>query len=128
MAAVSQHQRQKNGEQVTNRMRARVQNGYWVWAAPPAGYQWADIRGHGKMIVPVEPAASAIRRALEGFASGRFETQAELHRFLESDPHFPKNPNGGVHFQKIRQMLERSVYAGYLDAPKWGLSLIPGKH
>ncbi len=28
LASVSQHQRQKNGEQTVNRMRARVQNGY----------------------------------------------------------------------------------------------------
>ena len=29
LASVSQHQRQKNGEQTKNRMRARVMNGYW---------------------------------------------------------------------------------------------------
>lgn len=31
LASVSQHQRQKNSEQTKNRMRARVQNGYWVF-------------------------------------------------------------------------------------------------
>lgn len=35
LASVSQHQRQKNGEQTKNRMRARVMNGYWVFHAPP---------------------------------------------------------------------------------------------
>ena len=37
LASVSQHQRQKNGEQAKNRMRGRVMNGYWVFHAPP-GY------------------------------------------------------------------------------------------
>ncbi|MEO1609023.1 MAG: recombinase family protein [Pseudomonadota bacterium] len=128
LAAVSQHQRQKNAEQVINRMRARVINGYWVWAIAPVGYKWSKIAGHGKMLVPDEPIASIVRNALEGFASGLYETQAEVHRYLQSQPSFPLNKNGRVHFQKIRQMLERSVYAGYIDAPKWGLSLIPGKH
>jgi len=31
LASVSQHQRQKNGEQTLNRMRARALNGYWVF-------------------------------------------------------------------------------------------------
>jgi len=34
LASVSQHQRQKNGKQTVNRMRARIQNGYWVFQAP----------------------------------------------------------------------------------------------
>jgi DNA invertase Pin-like site-specific DNA recombinase len=34
LASVSQHQRQKNGEQTKNRMRARAMNGYWVFPAP----------------------------------------------------------------------------------------------
>jgi len=34
LASVSQHQRQKNGEQTRNRMRARLQGGYWVLNAP----------------------------------------------------------------------------------------------
>ena len=34
LASVSQHQRQKNGEQTLNRMRARASNGYWVFQAP----------------------------------------------------------------------------------------------
>ena len=128
LAAVSQHQRQKNAEQVVNRMRAHVMNGYWVWATAPVGYKWSKVAGHGKMLVPDEPVASIVRNVLEGFASGLYETQAEVHRYLQSQPSFPLNKNGRVHFQKIRQMLERSVYAGYIDAPKWGLSLIPGKH
>jgi len=37
LASVSQHQRQKNSEQTKNRMRARIQNGYWVFQAP-VGY------------------------------------------------------------------------------------------
>jgi site-specific DNA recombinase len=38
LASVSQHQRQKNGEQTINRMRARTMNGYWCFAAP-VGYR-----------------------------------------------------------------------------------------
>lgn len=48
LASVSQHQRQKNGEQTRNRMKARVQNGYWVFSAP-IGYKYQRVTGRGKM-------------------------------------------------------------------------------
>ncbi|MEO0763326.1 MAG: recombinase family protein, partial [Pseudomonadota bacterium] len=50
LASVSQHQRQKNGEQVKNRQRARVMNGYWTFP-PPAGYKYDKVPGHGKLLV-----------------------------------------------------------------------------
>src|SRR5690606_38966750 len=42
LASVSQHQRQKNGEQTKNRMRARVMNGYWPFQAP-VGYKYRRV-------------------------------------------------------------------------------------
>ena len=44
LASVSQHQRQKNGEQTLNRMRARALNGYWVFHAP-VGYKYERVSG-----------------------------------------------------------------------------------
>jgi DNA invertase Pin-like site-specific DNA recombinase len=128
LASVSQHQRQKNAEQVINRMRARFLNGYWVFCCP-VGYRYERVAGHGKMLVPDEPRASIIREALEGFASGRFSSQIEVRRFL--DQHgglFATARSQALHLQKVREILERSVYTGIMDAPKWKLSGIQGKH
>lgn len=127
LASVSQHQRQKNGEQTKNRMRARVSNGYAVFP-PPMGYQYARASGRGKMLLPVEPAASIMREALEGFASGRFETQADVGRFLEGHPLFPKDKNGKLRQNRVPQFLSQPIYAGYVEAPKWGVTLRPGHH
>ncbi|MEO1537896.1 MAG: recombinase family protein [Pseudomonadota bacterium] len=128
LASVSQHQRQKNGEQTTNRMRARIQNGYWVFQAP-IGYRYERISGQGKVLVRDEPNASVLQEALEGYASGRFETQVEVKRFLERQPSFPKDlPGGEIRNQRIYEMLTRAIYAGYVEAPKWGVSLRKGQH
>ena len=127
LASVSQHQRQKNAEQVVNRMRARFLNGYWVFCAP-FGYRYERVGHHGKMLVPDEPRASIVREVLEGFASGRFNSQMEVKRFLDGHPDFRRKYSKTIYLQKIRELLERSVYAGYMDAPKWGLSQIEGKH
>ncbi len=127
LASVSAHQREKNAEQVLHRMRARMQGGYWVFQ-PPAGYRFDKQAGHGKILVRDEPYASLIAEALENFASGRFETQCEVKRFLEASVHCPKDGRGEVHYSRIRDILTKPVYAGYLDKPEWGLSLVKGKH
>jgi site-specific DNA recombinase len=85
LASVSQHQRQKNGEQTINRMRARMQSGYWVFQAP-VGYRYEREGGQGKRLVRDEPNASILQEAFEGYASGRFATQVEVKRFLERPP------------------------------------------
>ena len=128
LASVSQHQRQKNGEQTINRMRARTMNGYWVFQAP-IGYRYQRVSGHGNMLVRDEPYASILEEALEGFASGRFDSQAEVKRFLESQPDFPKDvPNGEIRAQRITEFLTRPIYAGYVHAPSWDVSLRKGHH
>ena len=128
LASVSQHQRQKNGEQTKNRMRARVMNGYWVFHAPP-GFSYEKTKEHGKLLMRTEPLASIIQEALEGFASGRFETQGEVKRFLENQPDFPKDRRTGlVRFEEVVRLMRRVHYAGYIEAPDWGVSLRKGHH
>ncbi len=95
LASVSQHQRQKNKEQVVNRMKARLMNGYF---------------------------------ALEGFATGRFETQAEVKRFLEQHTIFKRDLNGEIHPQRIKKLLTNLIYAGYYKYEPWGVPLTKGKH
>lgn len=127
LASVAAHQREKNAEQVQNRMKARMMGGYAVFNAPP-GYRYDKVGKHGKLLVRDEPCASAIAESLEGFASGRFETQGEVKRFLEASPHFPKGKKGAVHLQKVKEILTRVLYAGYLDKADWGISLVKGHH
>ncbi len=75
LASVSQHQRQKNGEQTKNRMRARAMGGYWVFQSP-VGYRYERVTGGGKILVRNEPFATIVTDALKGFASERFGSQA----------------------------------------------------
>ncbi len=127
LASVSQHQRQKNGEQTKNRMRSRVQNGYWVFQAP-TGYKFERVSGRGKMLKRDEPVASVVQEALEGYASGRFETQADVMRFLQDNPLFPKDSSGIVRHQRVGVLLSQCAYAGYVEAPNWGVTLRAGQH
>lgn len=127
MVTVAQHQKEKNGEQTKNRMRARVMSGYWVFQAP-TGYRFAQVTGQGKMLKRDEPVASVVQEALEGYASGRFETQAEVMRFLQDNPLFPKDKSGIVRNQRVAILLKQCAYAGLIEAPTWGVGLRRGLH
>ncbi len=128
LASVAQHQREKNAEQTSNRMKGRMMNGYAVFAAP-MGYAYKKTGSHGKLLTRVEPVASIIQEGLEGYASGRIATQAELKRFFESQPNFPKDlPNGQIRQQRITDLLNRVIYAGYIESDKWGVTRRKGHH
>jgi site-specific DNA recombinase len=127
LACVSQHSRQKNAEQTLNRMQARVQQGYWVFQAI-WGYKYAPCPTGGKMLVRNEPLASVIQEGLEGFARGRFSSQAEVKRFFESHACFPKSKGGVVTGERVNQLLTQPLYAGYVAMPSWNIKPRKGRH
>ncbi|MEO0620586.1 MAG: recombinase zinc beta ribbon domain-containing protein [Pseudomonadota bacterium] len=52
-----------------------------------------------------------------------------MERFFEAKPAFPKSSHTGtVRLTKVREILERPAYAGYVEAPNWGVSLRMGHH
>lgn len=128
LASVAQHQREKNAEQISNRMRGRMMNGFSVFAAP-IGYKYEKTKTNGRVLTPDEPIASIIKEGLEGYASGRFASQAEVKRFFEEQPAFPKDlPNGHIRQQKVSNILKRVIYAGYVEHEPWGVTRRKGHH
>ena len=128
IAAQGELERKQNRRQVIQKMKARVEQGFWVFRAP-VGYKYVTSKRGGKELVPDEPLAAVVREALEGYASGRLASQTEVKRFLEADPFFPKDmPNGLLRPQTVPRFLGKAVYAGYVEAPEWGVSLRKGNH
>ncbi len=127
LASVSAHARVKNAEQTRNRMEARMRSGYYTFA-PPWGYKSEKREGHGNVLVRDEPLATIIEAGMMGMASGRFQTRAELARYFESQPDFPKTRFGTVTIETVNRILNRVVYAGMVERPEWGVSLRQGKH
>ena len=122
LVTMAQHQREKGAEQTKSRMRGRVLNGYWPFYTC-RGYRHEHKTGEGKVLVRDEPDASIIQEALEGFASGRFQTRAEVRRFLEMHPSFSRLTN-----QLVQLILTRPIYAGYVGKPEWDIPLRKGRH
>lgn len=126
-AAQGQLERKQNRRQVVQKMKARLESGFYVFA-PPAGYQYQKDKAYGKILVPDEPVASIITEMMKGFASGRFQTKEEARRFLEHSPEFPKVNSGKVGNNKVKRILTNPIYAGYVEYKPWGISLNKGQH
>lgn len=127
IAAQGQLERLQNRRQTLQKMKARLERGYYVFAAP-VGYRYEKVEGHGRMLVRDEPLASIVQEALESYASGRFQLQAEVKRFLASHPEYPRDRGGEVRAQRVTDLLKRPVYAGYVESPDWGVTLRKGHH
>ncbi|MGB0659542.1 MAG: recombinase family protein [Mangrovicoccus sp.] len=127
LAAQGELERKQNRRQVMQKMEARVRAGYWLFA-PPVGYRYEKVPGHGKMLVRDDPAASLIREALTRYSTGQLASIAEVKRFVEGSPDFPTKTPGQVKIDIVKRMIERPIYAGYMTLEKWNLSMLTGKH
>lgn len=127
MAAQGALERKQNGRQVAQKMQARMENGYYIHTCP-IGYRYQTIKGRGKVLVPNPPFDAIIREAFEGYASRRFESQAEVKRFFETFPEFPRNKNGVITPQRVTDILTQPVYTGHICSERYGLSWLKGHH
>ena len=128
-AAVGELDRKQTARQNRQKSIARLEQGYAVFNQLPIGYKYVKVKGGNSEAVRDEPLASIVQEALEGYATGRFGSQVEVKRFLESQPEFPKHfADGTIRQQKVVDMLNQHMYAGYISAPKWGVSIRDAKH
>lgn len=126
-AAQGQLEAEQSKRQTRQKMKARMEKGYWAFFRP-VGYKYTDGDGGGRVLVRDEPVAAIVTEALEGFASGRFESKAQVRHFLESFPEFPKGSSGRVHPQRVERMLTQVLYSGHLKSDEWGISLRKANH
>ena len=127
VAAGSQYMRDQNTEQSHARKKGRALDGYYPFNRV-YGYSMNLIEGRGHMLIRDEPLASIIQEALEGYASGRFQLKAEVKRFLEEHPAFPKNRYGVVTNETVNRILNRVLYAGMIEVPQYGVTLRNAQH
>ncbi len=127
LAGKAQLDRQQNRRQVINRMKARLEMGYWVFDCPP-GYKYISHPAHGKLLAGDQPKATIIKEALEGFSTGLLQSQKDVQIFLQNRDFFHKIKGDRVHFEQVKRLLTRVLYTGYLSYPKWKIPLTKGHH
>lgn len=96
--------------------------------AAPAGYKYEIVKGRGWMLFPNSTLATMIHGAFEGFASGRFGSQAEARRFFELHPDFPRNKKGEIPNQRVADVLNNPIYTGHICSNIYGIYWLKGQH
>lgn len=123
LAGASQLERDQNKRQVINRMKARMEAGYWSFYPVP-GYLFEKDPVHGKVLKIDKSKARVIKEALEGFANNRFLSQMDIKKFLENEPTEKR-----IHLEYVKRLLSRSLfYAGIIEYSKWEITARKGFH
>lgn len=127
LAAQGQLERKQNKRQVIQKQKARLEAGYWPFYPPP-GYVQQKHPLHGKLLVADEPKAGIIQEALEGFASGRFQDQVDVQKFLNAKGFYKGNKSKKIYLDQVKRLLTRILYAGYIEYPDWEVARRKGHH
>jgi DNA invertase Pin-like site-specific DNA recombinase len=130
LAAAAAFGRSGNREQVLNRMKARLEQGYWPFPAPP-GYRVERHPAHKKWLVPTDEARRILGPALCGYATGAFQTQRELALHLREQGFFgdARGTTVSVLEKRVGRMLEAAfLYAGQIEYPAWDVERHEGQH
>ena len=127
LAGAAELERNQNKKQVANKMKARLELGYWVFRHP-AGFKFTKDPVHGKLLVRDEPKAGILKEALEGYATGRFPDQLDVKKFLEENKFYFYKKKERVTLEQIKRLLTQILYAGYIEYPVWGVTRRKGHH
>ena len=127
-AAQAELERTQNARQVRRRTRARMEQGLWAFSAIPPGYRYVRHPVFKKLLDPDPANADMVREALEGFASTRFGSVAEVTQFLASRGFFTPNLRGVSREKTVRRMLRHILYTGHVEYAPWGITLRKGQH
>lgn len=129
MAAQHQYHRRNNTRQVCQKMKARLEAGYWTFNSQVPGYTRKDLPDGQWILVKSDPKASIIKQALEGYANGRFDTKVDIQKFLQRRDYLAGNKQNRVYLSRVDRLLERApLYAGFIELPEWEVERRPGKH
>ena len=126
MAATAQLEREQNRRQVLQKMKARLELGYWTFSEVPPGYLYKNDPLHGKFaFIDTVKKGPIVKEALEGFASGRFINQEDVRRFLQEKDIQNGKP---IYLDYVKRMLTRVFYAGYVEYTEWEVDRRKAKH
>lgn len=125
-AAQNELERKQNRRQVCQKMKARLERGYWCFP-PPSGYTFIKSREHGKILAPIRPITKILAEGLLAFSDNRLHSSVDLQRFFESQK-LDKLTGKRLSFDYIRRILTEPLYAGIVEYEPWKITPRIGCH
>lgn len=125
LSAGNELERHQNRRQVIQKMKARMDLGYYCFGNK-RGYKLTNDPNHGKILVPNKDGI-ILKEALESFASGRFIQKVDVARFL-FEKKFWKSRSPDKYIDQVSALLKDPLHAGFVEYLPWGVDRRPGKH
>jgi DNA invertase Pin-like site-specific DNA recombinase len=121
MAGAAQLEREQNQEQVINKMKARLEAGYWTFC-PPTG-----MTNVSKLLRPVEPHALIYKEAIEKYRDFELNTLEEIRQFIISK-YTAHHISRTISLHGVKSILTNLLYCGYLEYEPWGVPRRKAQH
>lgn len=125
-AGQAQLERKQNRRQVIQKMKARLEAGYYCFASKTA-YRVTKDPLHGKLFVADGIRSVALQEALEGFSTGLFVRKIDACKFL-LEKKFWKGKNPDKYIDDFTDLAKDCFYAGFIEYLPWGVEIRVGKH
>ncbi len=126
VAASNELDRHKNRRQVIQKMKARLDLGYWPFRKK-RGYDMPLHPLHGKFSVPNAEGLGIVKDALEAFATGNLARQIDVARFLV-EREFWGRQSADKCITQTKALLQDCFYCGDIEYKSWGVVRHEGKH
>lgn len=126
LAGASELERNQNRRQVINRMKARLESGYWPFSMS-RGLINQKHPIHGKILVRREPLATIYKEGIEKFRDGLLPTIESFQAFINEKYREHQLPLK-MSSHTAKETLKEILYTGYIEYPKWGISRMKAKH
>ncbi len=126
-AGQAQLERKQNRRQVIQKMKARLELGYWSFGGK-RGYDMIKDPLHGKLLVPNKD-GRILKEALEAFASGNLIRKVDVARFLFKRKYWKNSKRTAEHYlDEVSAMLQDVVHCGDVEYAPWGIARRKGRH
>ncbi|HSW88010.1 MAG TPA: recombinase family protein [Candidatus Saccharimonadales bacterium] len=126
LAAGNQYHRQSNKRQVMQKMKARLERGYWSFMLPFGLINRKDSV-HGKIATPREPYATIYKEAIEKYRDGVLPTTLDVQAFV-NEKYKEHDIKHKMSNSSAKHILTTILYAGYIEYPKWGIPRMKAQH
>ncbi len=121
MVGAGQLAREQNTEQVKNKMKARLELGYWPFCPPPG------LKNEKGVLTAFEPYASIYKKAIEQFRDYELNTLQAVTDFIRTS-YSEHGITKTLSLNGTQRILTNLLYSGYLEYKPWGVALKKGQH
>jgi len=127
IASSNQLHRKQNTRTVVQKMKARLQDGFWCFCYPPALKNIEHPVYKRILNGRVEPYTSIFKQAIEKYANDELNTLDEVKNHINTQYNLNKIKRR-ISLNGIKNMLKNPLYAGWIKYEKWGVPLQKAKH